>query len=446
MGQQFKEQPYHLSDSEFKENEDRNLTEIEVCHATIFSLIEERIKRDVVLSCIVDSIQSTQKMLCQIGRQMHEQFQEFELVETNLEDLSDKLILETGSICKIVNLLDSRFREYEQMRKKEKRELESSILSLTEENRDISGLLKIAIMEKEAMEKRSKGINGDNKRAAIFQMAEKGLQKVGFGFVMGVLSGDNNQADSVASCSSSTKSDMSDGEEEVVSLVVTVENIMKNLRTEINDLRRSLDESRLNCEQLQTFADDQAEKLKKNEQYIKDLEEREALLSNSVDDLTREITIAGEEIARWREACELEVEAGKSSIKELEKEMLQLKDELHRTKAALETSNNKLQLKERLATTAMAAQAAAETCLRLADSRSAGLRDRIEELTRELQEEEGGNFRREGRRGTRRRVRHVCWPWQGLGFSPAASRARNWHPIGNRRSVPEMEALLRIRI
>ncbi|KAJ4773674.1 hypothetical protein LUZ62_057931 [Rhynchospora pubera] len=446
MGEQFKEQSYHLSDSEFKENEDRNLTEIEVCHATIFSLIEERIKRDVVLSCIVDSIQLTQKMLCQIGCQMHEQFQEFELVESNLEDLSDELVIETGSICKIVNLLESSFREYEKMRKKEKRELESSILSLTEENRDISGLLKIAIMEKEAMEKRSKGNNGDNRRAAIFQMAEKGLQKVGFGFVMGVLSGDNNQAESVASCSSSTKSDASDGEEEVVSLVVTVENIMKNLRTEINDLRRSLDESRLNCERLQILADDQAEKLEKNEQYIKDLEEREALLSNSVDELTREITIAGEEIARWREACELEVEAGKSSIKELEKEMLQLKDELHRTKAALETSNNKLQLKERLATTAMAAQAAAETCLRLADSRSAGLRDRIEELTRELEGEEGGNFRRERRRGAHRRVRHVCWPWQGLGFSPAASRVRNWHPIGNRRSVPEMEALLRIRI
>ncbi|KAF3335721.1 hypothetical protein FCM35_KLT20228 [Carex littledalei] len=433
-------------EEQFKENQDRNLTETEVCHARIFSLIEEDFKRDVILSCILDVIRSTRKMVYWIGCQMHDRFKELETVESSFDDLSDKLVSETGSICKIVSLLELRFREHEEMRIKEKRELESSILSLTEENRDISGLLKIAIMEKEAMEKRSKGINGDNRRAAILQIAEKGLQKVGFGFVMGVLSGDNAQADPVASSNSSTKSDASDGEEEVASLVVTVEHIMKNLRTEINDLRRSLNESRLNCEQLQALANDQAVKLKENEQYIKDLEEREILLSNSVEELTGEITVAGEEIARWREACELEVEAGKAAIKERGKEILQLKYELQRTKSALETSNNKLQLKERLATTAMAAQAAAETCLRLADSRSAGLRDRIEELTRELENDEGSDFRGERRYGECRRIRHVCWPWQGLRFSPAASSVANWRPIGNRRSLPEMEALLRIRI
>lgn len=220
MVEQFKEQSYDSSGSEFKENEDRNLTTIiEVCHAGIFSLIEEDFERDVLLSCVLDLIRSTRKMLHGIGCRLHEQFKELELVESNSEGLSDKLVLETGSLCKIVNLLESRFREYEEMQEKEKRELESSILSLTEENRDISGLLKIAITEKEAMEKRSKGIGGDNRRAAILQIAEKGLQKVGFGFVMGVLSGDNAQGDSVASCNSSTKSDMSDGEEEVVSLV-----------------------------------------------------------------------------------------------------------------------------------------------------------------------------------------------------------------------------------
>ncbi|XP_078182834.1 ATP-binding protein [Carex rostrata] len=446
MDDQFKEQFYDLSSIKFKENEGINLTEIKVCHARILSLIEEDFKRDVRLSCILDVIRSTRKMLYWIGCQMHEQFKELEVVESSFDDLSDKLVSETGSVCKIVSFLELRFREHEEMRIKDKRELENSILSLTEENRDISGLLKIAIMEKEAMEKRSKGINGDNRRAAILQIAEKGLQKVGFGFVMGVLSGDSAQADPVASSNSSTKSDASDGEEEVASLVVTVEHIMKNLRTEINDLRRSLNESRLNCEQLQALANDQALKLKENEQYIKDLEERENLLSNSVEELTGEITVAGEEIARWREACELEVEAGKAAIKEREKEILQLKYELQRTKSALETSNNKLQLKERLATTAMAAQAAAETCLRLADSRSAGLRDRIEELTRELENDEGSDFRGERRHRARRRIRHVCWPWQGLRFSPAASSVANWRPIGNRRSLPEMEALLRIKI
>jgi hypothetical protein len=127
-------------------------------------------------------------------------------------------------------------------------------------------------------------------------------------------------------------------------------------------------------------------------------------------------------------------------------QILEFKEELKRTKSALEMSNNKLQLKERLATTAMAAQAAAETCLRLADSRSAGLRDRIEELTKELEEEDGSDFRKERRRGARRKVRHLCWPWQGLRFTPATSHFPNWDSIGNKRSLPEMEALLRIRI
>lgn len=219
MEAQFKEQFYDLSGIKFKEKEGINLTEIEVCHARILSLIEEDFKRDVILSCIHDVIRSTRKMLYWIGCQMHEQFKELEVVESSFDDLSDKLVSETGSVCKIVSLLELRFREHEEMQIKEKRELESSILSLTEENRDISGLLKIAIMEKEAMEKRSKGINGDNRRAAILQIAGKGLQKVGFGFVMGVLSGDSAQADPVASSNSCTKSDASDGEEEVASLV-----------------------------------------------------------------------------------------------------------------------------------------------------------------------------------------------------------------------------------
>ena len=38
--------------------------------------------------------------------------------------------------------------------------------------------------------------------------------------------------------------------------------------------------------------------------------------------------VAGEEIARWREACELEVEAGKAAIKEREKEVINIQNKL----------------------------------------------------------------------------------------------------------------------
>lgn len=111
-----------------------------------------------------------------------------------------------------------------------------------------------------------------------------------------------------------------------------------------------------------------------------------------------------------------------------------LKQELQRTKAALDIANRKLTLKEELASTAMAAQAAAERSLQLADSRAVELRQRIEDLTRHL--EEVGKRERNSRK-----MRRICWPWQvfKLSFGSSASDAR----VGNvKRMLPEMQALV----
>ena len=78
-----------------------------------------------------------------------------------------------------------------------------------------------------------------------------------------------------------------------------------------------------------------------------------------------------------------------------------------------------MKMKEKLAETAIAAHAAIETSLRLADSRSVGLRKVIEELTKQL-EEEAERGRREGS-SVRRRARHVCWPWGALRMNPAGA-------------------------
>ncbi|KAF2320443.1 hypothetical protein GH714_027525 [Hevea brasiliensis] len=83
------------------------------------------------------------------------------------------------------------------------------------------------------------------------------------------------------------------------------------------------------------------------------------------------------EVDRWREACELEVEAGKKELEERDKVVVILKQELERRKAALEISNGKLELKKELATAAMAAEAAAEKSLQLAGS---GLQDSMSGL------------------------------------------------------------------
>jgi hypothetical protein len=88
-----------------------------------------------------------------------------------------------------------------------------------------------------------------------------------------------------------------------------------------------------------------------------------------------------------------------------------LKQELEEAKQTMLESEKKLKFKEETAAAAMAARDAAEKSLKLADMRSARLRDRVEELTHQLEEFEN----REDSRG-RNRPRYVCWPWQWLGL------------------------------
>ena len=103
-----------------------------------------------------------------------------------------------------------------------------------------------------------------------------------------------------------------------------------------------------------------------------------------------------------------------------------LQKELQKTKAALDISNGKLRLKDELASAAMAAQAAAEKSLQLADRRAIELRQRIEELTRQLEEAEK-------RERNSHKARRICWPWQIFKF----------RTTGNvKRMLPEMQALV----
>jgi hypothetical protein len=88
-----------------------------------------------------------------------------------------------------------------------------------------------------------------------------------------------------------------------------------------------------------------------------------------------------------------------------------LKQELEEAKQSMLESEKKLKFKEETAAAAMAARDAAEKSLKLADLRSSRLRDRVEELTHQLEEFEN----REDLRG-RNRPRYVCWPWQWLGM------------------------------
>lgn len=107
-----------------------------------------------------------------------------------------------------------------------------------------------------------------------------------------------------------------------------------------------------------------------------------------------------------------------------------VKQELEETRLTMLESEKKLKLKEETAVAAMAAREAAEKSLRLADMRASRLRDRVEELSRQLDEFET----REDSRG-RNGPRYVCWPWQWLGLDFVGLRK----PEAEQQTSNEME-------
>ncbi|XVF50844.1 hypothetical protein PTKIN_Ptkin04bG0136500 [Pterospermum kingtungense] len=266
--------------------------ELEVSRGRIEELESEKKVRNEAFANCLDSIRSVKDSLVQLIEILNDEKE----VTENVESESDELGLDDEEmrnfsreitwVLKLASEANSKVNEFKEARKKEKRELENSVVSLTEENRDINSLLRVALVEKEAVEKSLNKLKGNNdqKRVALLQFAERGLQRVGFGFMKG--SGSNEQAmessGATSTSTTGTKSDSSECEEEVVSLASTVEKIMKNLRLEISQLRRSLEESRSDTERLQSLTEKQAQKIEENTLYIKELEDRERVLAQNV--------------------------------------------------------------------------------------------------------------------------------------------------------------------
>ncbi|XP_075493778.1 uncharacterized protein At3g49055 isoform X2 [Primulina tabacum] len=240
--------------------------------------------------------------------------------EENEHDLeNDELLVESDLVLRLINMISLKLNHYKDSNIKEKRELEIRLVNLEEENKDVNSLLRIALVEKETLEENLRKLKGENeqKRLAILQIAEKGLQKVGFGFLMGF--GYNDQTSNDSDANSGTKSDDSEHAEEVVNLASAMEKIMKNLRQEIAELRSSLQESRLETEHLLSMTFKQDEKLAERTRKIRELEDTEEKLMQNVEALLLEIKETEEDATRWREACELEAEAGKNAVMERDK-------------------------------------------------------------------------------------------------------------------------------
>lgn len=196
-------------------------TENEVYRARVLEIAEERSRRDGVLREILESVRSAKEIFSRVSERTWGEKLEEDLEERfYFDDVLYVLYGESKLIQKISLDLESKFLEYEEMRRKEKKQFENCIVSLKEENRDINSLLRTALVEKEAVEKNlSRMKNGEQKRVAILQFAERGLQRVGLGFMRGVAA-EESHSDHPSNSNASTKSDGSECEAEVVSLVI----------------------------------------------------------------------------------------------------------------------------------------------------------------------------------------------------------------------------------
>ncbi|KAG6491417.1 hypothetical protein ZIOFF_052759 [Zingiber officinale] len=163
------------------------------------------------------------------------------------------------------------------------------------------------------------------------------------------------------------------GENEVYILAGALGTTVKESQTRIVELQHLVEALRAESGLLKARLDAQTKEIAELKHHIKELEEKERMANENLSALRKELE-----------------EARQGAVE----------------------SDNKLKFKEETAAAAMAARDAAEKSLKLADMRSTRLRERLEELTRQLEESENqDNFQ------SRNSYRYVCWPWQWLGLN-----------------------------
>ncbi|KAH9318196.1 hypothetical protein KI387_019965, partial [Taxus chinensis] len=325
------------------------------------------------------------------------EFSEPLFVSQDLDIDKDLVASSAGAIfvLELTTMMEKKLMADLEKRNKEREDLKDNIVSLEAEKRDISTLLRSALRERLVAEKEGDGesqTGSHQSQGTISQVAERDLV---VDFSGGALV-DNNGTEK--------------GQDEFLSLASALENIIRTSQLEIAELRHLLEGSRAKLNHLRVVSETQTKDLASKVLHIKELEEKERAASENVEGLMIDIAAAEEEIARWRDAAEQEAAAGKAVMEEFQEEITTLRQDLEEMKLSLDEANSKLKSKEEMAAAAVAARDTAEKSLQLADERSSRLRARIEELTRQLEELDGGDEQH-----NIRRMRYACWPLQWLG-------------------------------
>ncbi|XP_028752326.1 myosin-9-like [Neltuma alba] len=394
-----------LAEKDEKVNEAVELKQIVIDYDDKLSKLETTMELQRTL--LIDQLSSVSKI--------HNQtYHVIKIIDANHSEVSESLFLPQvtdndgliraslagmESIYELIRIVAEKAKDVFENKNNEIRTLEDTATRLVREKDQIGSLLRSAL---------SKRITSDpsSRKNELFLAAENGLREAGIDFKFSKLLGDGRDA------ASNDKANVTEKEEDdICSLAAALENVVKASQLEIIDLQHARDELRTELSLLKQHVEDQAKELNLRMQRIEELEEKEKVANESVEGLMIDIASAEEEINRWKVAAEQEAGAGRAVEQEFATQLSAVKQELEEAKQSMLESEKKLKFKEETTTAAMAARDAAEKSLRLADLRASRLRERVEELTRQLEEFES----REDSR-SRSRPRYVCWPWQWLGM------------------------------
>ncbi|XP_015957646.1 uncharacterized protein LOC107481836 [Arachis duranensis] len=319
--------------------------------------------------------------------------------ETDVEENIRASLAGMESIFELTRIVVQKAKDLIEDKDREIKRLDETVTRLVKEKDQIGSLLR------SALSKRMKS-DPSSRKNELFKAAENGLREAGIDFKFSKVLGDGNDA------VSNDKTELTEKEEdEIYSLAGALEHVVKSSQLEIINLHHTVDELRAELSLLKQHIEAQAKELDHRMLRIEELEEKERVANENIEGLMMDIAAAEEEINRWKVAAEQEAAAGRGVEQEFVAQLSALKQELEEAKQSMLESEKKLKFKEETAAAAMAARDAAEKSLKLADLRASRLRDRVEELTHQLEEFEN----REDSRG-QNRPRYVCWPWQWLGM------------------------------
>lgn len=334
----------------------------------------------------------------------HSEFSEalFLPQETGLEENIRASLAGMESILELGRIVAGKAKDVVEEKNREVKSLNEAVAQLVREKEHVGVLLRSALSKRITSEPTLKA----NK---LFQTAENGLRDAKIDFEIA----NPFQDRSLSSSPDKAEEGVQETEEdEIYALAGALENIIKASQVEISELKHSLDELRAETTVLKERLEAQAKELSQKKLWIEELEQKERTANESVEGLMMDIAAAEEEIARWKVAAEQEAAAGRDIEQDYLAQISALKQEIEEAKQSMIELERKLKFKEETSVAAMAAKDAAEKSLRLADMRASRLRDRVEELTHQLEEVDT----RDDTRQSRSRPRYVCWPWEWLGL------------------------------